>query len=81
MKNTVFRQVTSCSPVDVTENEDEHAAPISHPEDGDKSFLRTVGKFIQHGRRQSTEVTSSLLLYKIQNKIRQICSSVCNKEY
>jgi hypothetical protein len=45
MKNTFFRQVTSCSRVDMTENEKELAASISHPEDGDKSFLRTVGKF------------------------------------
>jgi len=51
MKNNAFRQVTSCSPVEL-------AASISHPEDGDKSFLRRVGKFIQQGRRQNTEDTS-----------------------
>jgi len=74
MKNTVFRQVTSCSPVEL-------AASVSHPEDRDKSFLRRVGKFVQHGRRQNTEDTSSLFHYKIQNKIRKISSFVCNKEY
>jgi hypothetical protein len=81
MKNTIFRQVTSCSPADMTENEEELAAYISQTEDGDKSFIRTDGKFIQHGRRQNTVDTSSPFHYKIQNKIRKICSSVCNKEY
>jgi hypothetical protein len=69
MKNTVFQQVTSCSPVDMTENKEEHTASISHPEDGDKSFLRTVGKFIQQGSRKNTEDTSSLFHYKIQNNM------------
>ena len=53
-KNAVFWQVTSCSPAEMTENGEELAASISHPEDGDKSFLRTVDKFIQRGRRQNT---------------------------
>jgi len=81
MKNTVFWQVTSCSPVDMTENEENHAASIFHSEDGDRIFLLTDGKFIQHGSRQHTEDTSSLFHYKMQNKIRKICFSVCNKEY
>jgi hypothetical protein len=81
MKNTVFWQVTSCSPVDMTENEENHAASISHSEDGDKILILTDGKFIQDVRRKHTEGTSSLFNYKIQNKIRKICFSVCNKEY
>jgi len=74
MKNTAFRKVTSFSPVEL-------AASISHPEDGDKRFLRRVSKFIQHGRRQNTKDTSNLFHYKIHNKIRKIRSSVCNKGY
>ena len=35
MKNTVVRQVTSCSPVDVTENGEKHAASL---------FLKTETK-------------------------------------
>jgi hypothetical protein len=81
MKNTVFWQVTSCSPVDMTENEENHAASISHSEDRDKIFPLTDCKFIQHCRRQYTEETSSLFHYKIQNKMRKICFCVCNKIY